>query len=105
MKISIAPRADDDIARQFRYYLLQDAPLAALRFRRAVRESLNQLTRHPLIGVSVVCRISGLRSWPVEGFTSIRIYYVLEGPGLRIVRILSSRQDVRRILNREVKLG
>lgn len=41
MKIEIYPRAEADIIRQFRYFLVeQDMPALAFRFREAVRESV-----------------------------------------------------------------
>ena len=102
MKVEIFPRAQADIIRQFRYYLVdQNAPLIALRFREAVIESLAQLKAHPRIGSLFRCSVTGLRSWPVKGFELIRIYY-LELPGrLRVLRILHGKRDVRRILRRE----
>lgn len=102
MKVEVLPRAEEDIVRQFRYYLVeQDALVAAVRFREAVAESMKLLKKQPRIGPTIRCSIPGLRSWPVRGFNAIRIYY-LEAPGaLRIVRILHGKRNVRRILNRE----
>ena len=102
MKIEIYPRAEADIIRQFRYYLVdQDAPAVAFRFREAVIESVEQLKPHPPWVRCFKARISGLRSWPVKGFEAIRIYYV-EAPGrLRVVRILHGKRNVRRILKQE----
>ena len=74
MKIEIYPRAEADIIRQFRYYLVdRDAPLTAVRFREAVIVSVKQLHPHPRIGSIVRGSIPGLRSWPVKGFDMIRI--------------------------------
>ena len=102
MKIEISPRAEADIIRQFRYYLVdQGAPAVAFRFREAVIESVEQLKPHPRMGTLFQGSISGLRSWPVKGFEAIRIYY-LEVPGrLRVVRILHGKRNVRRILRQE----
>ena len=102
MKIEIFPRAEADIIRQFRYYLVeQAAPAVALRFREAAIASVEQLRPNPRMGTLYRGSISGLRSWPVKGFEAIRIYY-LEAPGsLRVVRILHGKRDVRRILKRE----
>jgi plasmid stabilization system protein ParE len=102
VKIEISPRAEADIIRQFRYYLVdQGAPAVAFRFREAVIESVEQLKPHPRMGTLFQGSISGLRSWPVKGFEAIRIYY-LEVPGrLRVVRILHGKRNVRRILRQE----
>jgi toxin ParE1/3/4 len=102
LKVEIFPRAEADIIRQFRYYLVdQDAPLIALRFREAVIESLEQLKPHPRIGSLFPCSVAGLRSWPVKGFEMIRIYYLEGRSRLRVLRILHGKRDVRRILRRE----
>ena len=54
------------------------------------------------IGSLFRCSVTGLRSWPVKGFETIRIYY-LKLPGrLRVLRILHGKRDVRRILRREL---
>ena len=100
MKVEFLPRAEDDIVHQFRYYALElDAPQTAIRFREGVRASLNQLKAYPRIGARIRCSIPDLRSWPVRGFSAIRIYY-LESPGrIRVVRILHGKRDVRRILD------
>ena len=93
MKIEVYPRAEADIIRQFRYYLVdQDAPSAAFPFREEVIESVEQLKPHPRMGTLFRGSIMGLRSWPVKGFEPIRIYYV-EVPGcLRVVRVLHGKQ-------------
>ena len=99
MKIELFPRAEADIIRQFRYYLVeQDAPLTAVRFREAVMEGIKQLAPHPRMGSVVRGSIPGLRSWPVKGFDMIRIYYLAAPGSLRVVRILHGRRNVRQIL-------
>lgn len=102
MKIEIFPRAEADIIRQFRYFLVeQDAPVTAFRFREAVIESLEQLKQHPRIGSLFRGSVTGLRAWPVRGFEIIRIYYLEVPSGLRVVRILHGKRNVRRILRQE----
>ena len=95
----------DDVVRQFRYYLVTlDLPEIALRFRDSVRRTVQALTRHPLAGPrhhSDNPQLENLRSWPVAGFEAIRIYYVVEGEALRIVRILHGKRDVKHILEAE----
>jgi toxin ParE1/3/4 len=106
VKIEIHPRAEADIIRQFRYYLVdQDAPGVAFRFRKAVLESIEQLRPHPRMGTLYQGSISDLRSWPVKGFEVIRIYYVEIPARLRVVRILHGKRDVRRLLKEEEKAG
>ena len=102
MKIEILPRAKDDIIRQFEYYVVEhDAPRVAIRFREAVKETLSRLNVRPRIGAQLRCSIPGVRCWPVTGFPAIRIYYLLLGDIIRVVRILHGKRDVRRILTEE----
>jgi plasmid stabilization system protein ParE len=102
VKIEILPRAEDDIIRQFRFYLVdQDQPVVAFRFRNAVRTSIDTLKPNPRIGSLFQGSIPGLRSWPVKGFEMTRIYYLEVPPSLRVVRILHGKRNIRRILARE----
>jgi plasmid stabilization system protein ParE len=102
VKIEISPRAEADIIRQFRYYLVdQDAPATAFRFREAVIESVERLKHHPRMGTMFRGSISGLRSWPVRGFEALRIYYLKVPGSLRVVRVLHGKRNVRRILQQE----
>lgn len=87
MKVGLSPRAEADVIRQFRYYLVgQDAPSVAMHFREAVIESIE---------------VPHLRSWPVRGFEVIRIYYQSNPGRLFIVRVLHGNRNVREILKRE----
>jgi toxin ParE1/3/4 len=105
VRVEIFPRAEADIVHQFRYYLLdQAAPAAAVRFREAVIESVEQLKFHPRMGSLFRGSISGLRSWPVKGFEAIRIYYLEVSGSLRVVRILHGKRDARVVLKLE-KMG
>jgi plasmid stabilization system protein ParE len=72
VKVSYRQAASDDLARQFRYYY----PL-----------------RNP--------QLRDLRFWPVAGFETIGVYYVVDSDAIRVIRILHGKRDVRRILERE----
>ena len=78
MKVLYRQTASDDIVRQFRYYLLTaDAPEIAVRFREAVKRTIQSLAQNPHVGPkysSSNARIQNLRSWPVAGFEAIRIW-------------------------------
>jgi plasmid stabilization system protein ParE len=51
VKVLYRQTASDDIVRQFRYYLLTaEAPEIALRFRDAVRRTIQSLGRNPRVG-------------------------------------------------------
>ena len=105
MKVSYRQAASDDVVRQFRYYLVTlNLPDVAVRFRTAVRQTVQSLQQHPLVGPR--CRSSNpqlqtLRTWAVAGFEAIRIYYLLDEDTIHVIRILHGKRDVKRILERE----
>ena len=105
MKASYRQAASDDLVRQFRYYLVNlNVPEVAVRFRDAVRSTVQSLCQNPFVGPR--CRpanlqLKDLRSWPVVGFEAIRIYYLPDEDAVRVVRILHGKRDVKRILARE----
>ena len=108
MRVSYRQTARDDLVRQFRYYLVTlNLPEVALRFREAVRQSVQSLRRHPLAGPRYPVgtpRLQNLRTWPVAGFEHIRIYYVPEEEAIHVIRILHGKRDVREILEREEEM-
>ena len=101
----IRPRAHDDIIRQFRWYLVEkDAPDAAFRFLEAVKKSVGQLIQTPGMGAPKLLKnpaLAGLRVWPVEGFEDMRIFYLMRGEILKVIRILHGKRDISRILEGE----
>ena len=105
MKVSYRQAASDDVVRQFRYYLVTlNLPDIAVRFRDAVRRTVESLREHPFVGPrygSSSPQLQNLRSWPVAGFEAIRIYYLLDEDAIHIIRILHGKRDVKRILERE----
>jgi toxin ParE1/3/4 len=101
VKHIIRPAAREDIVRQFRYYLMEDAAVAAARFLDAVDESIQAICRMPHIGAPKSLKnpaLSGLRSWAVKGFEDILIFYVVQPDTLRVVRVLHGRRDIKKIL-------
>ena len=106
MKAVIRPRAQDDVLRQFRWYLVeQDAPDAAFRFVEAVETSVEQLARMPNMGTPRELRnsaLKGLRFWRVKDFDEFLIFYVVvEGDTVKVIRILHGKRDLDRILKKE----
>jgi plasmid stabilization system protein ParE len=105
VKVLYRQAASNDIVRQFRYYLLSaDAPEIAIRFREAVKRTIQSLSQNPHVGPRYSSSnplVQNLRSWPVAGFEAIRIYYALEADALHIIRILHGKRDVRQILENE----
>jgi plasmid stabilization system protein ParE len=104
VKVLYRQAASDDVVRQFRYYLIdQNLPEIALRFRDAVRRTVDSLREHPLVGARYRSRrpeLQTLRSWPVASFEAIRIYYLAESDAIHVIRILHGKRDVKRILER-----
>jgi toxin ParE1/3/4 len=105
LKVLYQQPASDDLVRQFRYYLVTlNLPEVAVRFRDAVRLTVQSLLQHPLIGPrfhSDIPQLQNLRTWPVAGFEAIRIYYLLEKDTLNVIRILHGKRDVKRIVEGE----
>lgn len=102
MKVSYRQTASDDLVRQFRYYLTEvDVPEIAIRFRGAVRQTIQSLRLNPFVGphyFSSSPQLQNLRSWPVVGFEAIRIYYIADDDTVHVIRILHGKRDVKRIL-------
>ena len=105
MKITFRDAARDDLARQFRYYLVTlNLPEVAVRFRESARKTAQAIREHPHAGPPSRMgdlRFKNLRSWPVMGFDAIRFHYTVEDDVIRVIRILHGKRDVRRILEGE----
>jgi toxin ParE1/3/4 len=105
VKVLYRRTASDDVIRQFRYYLVtKNLPEVAVRFRDAVRRTVESLRQHPLVGPryhSNNPQLQSLRSWPVAGFEAIRIYYLLDNDAICVIRVLHGKRDLKRILERE----
>jgi toxin ParE1/3/4 len=102
VKVTYRQTASDDVVRQFRYYLVTlNLPNIAVRFRGAVDRTVRLLRERPFVGPRYRTedrRFRHLRSWPVEGFEAIRIYYLLDNDTIQIIRILHGSRDIKQIL-------
>jgi plasmid stabilization system protein ParE len=102
VKFVVRSVAREDILRQFEYYLVEkNAATAANRFLVAVQAAIEQLCRQPEIGVPKRlpdAKLAGLRSWPVKGFSDIRVYYLVSDGVLCIVRVLHGKREIDRLL-------
>jgi plasmid stabilization system protein ParE len=100
VNVSYTPRAREDAAQQFRYYLLEaDSPTIAVRFQDAFEHTIEVLRRYPHAGSRYPhSRYKELRSSPIVGFEMIRVYYVTEDESIQIVRVLDGKRNVARIL-------
>lgn len=96
--------AKDDIRRRFRHLLLEGhIEGIAERFVDAIEASTTRILQAPGIGAprrSLNKQLDGLRSFPVDGFEDVRIYYLVEKAKLKVVRVLHGRQDVRTIMRK-----
>ena len=105
MNIRIRTSAREDIVRQYFYYMIEkDAARAAERFLESVQSAIESLCRMPGAGAPKILEnplLSGLRSWPVDGFPAMRIYYIHSGDDLRIVRVLHGKRDINPLLEDE----
>jgi toxin ParE1/3/4 len=76
----------------------------AQRFLAAVQSAVSTICQRPGIGAPKLIenpKLAGLRSWPVAGFTSIRIYYLVAGNNLRVIRVLHGKRDINPMLENE----
>lgn len=78
VKVAYRQAASDNVARQFRYYLVtRNVPEVAIRFRDAIRLTVQLLRQNPFLGPHYPLRnpqLRDLRFWPVAGFEAIGIY-------------------------------
>lgn len=105
MKLEVQPAARNDILRQIEYYRDErDAATVAARFLDAVELAFHQLREMPHVGSPrrfANPLLKGLRSWPVPGFSVLRMYYIHSGETLRVVRILHGQLDLQAVLGEE----
>jgi toxin ParE1/3/4 len=97
----IKPAARSDILRQIGYYGDINRTDIGNRFMNAVQSSISRLLPMPLAGSPKYFghpALEGLRTWPVKGFDDFRIYYLIQGDHLVVLRILHGRRDVEGIL-------
>jgi len=101
VNVFIQPSARADILNQYQHYVEQGVPDVAERFVLAVMEAADTIGNLPDAGAPKILRnpkLSGLRSWPVNGFDAFRIFYLVRADTLNILRILHTRRDISSIL-------
>ena len=101
MRLIVKSAARNDVLRQTRYLLEQDAVVAATRFPEAFQKALERIVQFPKIGAPRKLRLPELeylRSWPIPGFKSVRVYYITTDSAIRVIRVLHDRQDLRQLL-------
>jgi plasmid stabilization system protein ParE len=102
--VSLAPQARRDII-EAAVHIAGDNPDAADRFIAAVEETLAALLRQPSMGAPrpfADSRLSGMRMFPVTGFTAYLIFYrPQDGRGILVVRVLHGARDIGAIFEPE----
>ncbi len=101
MNVHIRTIAREDILRQYRWYLDESGPELAERFLNAIEAAIETLRRRPDIGAPQPFQnplLAGLPSWPVPGFTIIRVYYLRAAGSILVVRVLHGKRDIHSIL-------
>jgi len=84
-------------------WICERNPDAAERFLRAIDDTLHQISRHPGIGWERPWRnpkLSGMRSWRVEGFSNFLIFYREEAISIEIFGVLRGARHLARVLSR-----
>jgi toxin ParE1/3/4 len=105
VKFVIRPAAREDILRQYQYYLSEAGnERVAARFLSAAESAIAQVCRQPGIGVPKGLRnvkLAGLLSWPVRGFSDVRVYYLVSEQAVGVVRVLHGKRDIDPMLEAE----
>lgn len=102
MRYVLQPQARQDIEERSDYSEERGGEELALRFIASVTEALAQLLEHPEIGSPRSARsprLLGLRAWPIPNFEDVRLYYLLDGKVLSVLRVLHGRQDTAAVLD------
>ena len=88
------PAAELDIEECF-VFIAEDNLDIGVTFLVAVEDSLEQLSRMPLIGKTKHFRtVKNLRMWPVKGFDSYLIFYLVNADSIELVRLLHGARDI-----------
>jgi toxin ParE1/3/4 len=102
--ISIQESAERDILRQVEWYAEHGLPDIARRFRLATKSSVAELLSTPHAGTPKLVanvQLKGLSTWWVRGFDEFRIYYLMQGDLINVIRVLHGKRDIASILERE----
>jgi toxin ParE1/3/4 len=101
LKVTIQPAARRDILHDYHRYRMLGLPDIADRFLRSVEHAVEAASATP--GAGALSRVShpsltGLRSWPLRGFTDFRLFYLFDPATLRVIRVLNGKRDLNAIL-------
>ena len=104
MNLFIQEAAEEDVLCQVEWYAEQGLPEIAQRFAHSVKASIQSLLASPQAGAPRKTgnpALSDLRTWPVHGFRYFRVFYLLRGDLLQVVRVLHTRRDTVVILEEQ----
>ena len=104
MNLFIHEAAEEDILCQIEWYAEQGLTDVSQRFGLSVISSINAMLDSPQTGASRMTRnpaLIDLRTWPVSGFSDFRVYYLLRGEQLQVIRVLHSKRNTDAILEEQ----
>src|SRR5437763_12855400 len=96
-----SPEFDHDIEGVVGWYIEQKVPYVALRFGRAIDETLALLAQFPEIGSPYETDdvlLQGVRSEIVRGFRNHVLFYRLTDAGLHAMRVFHGRRHIEELL-------
>ncbi len=95
MRLLRRPRFYADVAEEVEYLATLGGPELALRWSRALEDTIQQLLRQPKVGrprPDLTPR--GVRSWRMERFRRWLVFYQLEGKSLVLLRVRYGMMDL-----------
>ena len=93
--------AKRDLVKHFVYLAEQTDLETARRFRRAADEACHLLAEMPELGPRrrfKSSRLANARMWPIKGFREFLIFYEPVEAGIRVLRVIHSKEDYWRVL-------
>jgi toxin ParE1/3/4 len=91
-RVLAAQDIDDAIA----YYLMEDAPQAALGFIDALEQAYTHISRHPASGSprhAHALDLPGLRCWPLTRYPQL-VFYFERPDAIDVWRVLHGQRDI-----------
>lgn len=104
LELRILPAVEGDLRLQSQYYLDTAGQDIADRFFGSFEDAIEHILTRPGTGTpfdTSLVRLAGLRSWPLNGFADIRLYYRLVDGCVEAVRLLHGKRDLARELTEE----
>jgi len=95
------PQAERDIEECF-VFIAEDNLDTGVYFLAAVEDSLEQLTKFPLLGREREFqdrRFQNVRMWRVKGFESYLIFYAVTENQIEIIRVLHSSRNIEELFS------